>query len=101
MSGLPHRARLPPQNLENGAHEMSGETLWLDCVRRLEALLPETELNTYIRPLHPVHAGEQLTLLAPNRVVCDRVRRAYVGPLQPKSLACCAQRGKNPMPFLR
>ena len=61
---------------------MSGETLWLDCVRRLEALLPETELNTYIRPLHPVHAGEQLTLLAPNRVVCDRVRRDYVAPIR-------------------
>ena len=61
---------------------MSGETLWLDCVRRLEALLPETELNTYIRPLHPVHVGEQLTLLAPNRVVCDRVRRDYVAPIR-------------------
>ena len=57
---------------------MSGETLWLDCVRRLETLLPESELNTFIKPLHPVLSAEQLTLLAPNRVVCDRVRRDHV-----------------------
>lgn len=56
---------------------MSGENLWLDCVRRLEALLPEAEVNTYIRPLHAVLASDQLTLLAPNRVVSDRVRREY------------------------
>lgn len=61
---------------------MSGETLWLDCVRRLEALLPESDLNTFIRPLHPVLSTEQLTLLAPNRVVCDRVRRDFVGPIR-------------------
>ena len=60
---------------------MSGETLWLDCVRRLEAVLTESELNTYVRPLHPVQSEEQLTLLAPNRVVCERVRRDYVGPI--------------------
>ena len=56
---------------------MSGETLWLDCVRRLEALLPEAELNTFIRPLHAVQSEEQLTLLAPNRVVSEKVRREY------------------------
>lgn len=61
---------------------MSGETLWLDCVRRLEALLPESELNTFIRPLHPVLSAEQLTLLAPNRVVCDRVRRDHVATIR-------------------
>lgn len=61
---------------------MSGENLWLDCVRRLELVVPEIDLNTYIRPLHPVLSAEQLTLLAPNRVVCDRVRREYVAPIR-------------------
>ncbi|MES2885924.1 MAG: chromosomal replication initiator protein DnaA [Pseudomonadota bacterium] len=61
---------------------MSGETLWLDCVRRLEALLPESDINTFIRPLHPVLSAEQLTLLAPNRVVCDRVRRDFAAPIR-------------------
>lgn len=60
---------------------MSGETLWLDCVRRLESVLSEAELATFIRPLHAVLAAEQLTLLAPNRVVCDRVRREYIAPI--------------------
>lgn len=61
---------------------MSGETLWLDCVRRLETELSEAELSTYIRPLHAVLSAEQLTLLAPNRIVCDRVRREYVAPIK-------------------
>jgi len=56
---------------------MTGDNLWLNCVRRLEAVLPEAELQTYIRPLHPVLADDQLTLLAPNKVVSDRVRRDY------------------------
>jgi len=57
---------------------MSGDTLWSDCVRRLEALLPESEVNAYLRPLHAVRSPDQLTLLAPNRVVVDRVRRDYL-----------------------
>ena len=62
-------------------HQMSGEPLWSDCVRRLELLLPESELNSYIRPLHPVLSAEQLTLLAPNRVVCEQVRREYAATI--------------------
>jgi len=61
---------------------MSGENLWLDCVRRLELVVPEVELNTFIRPLHPVLSAEQLTLLAPNRIVCERVRREYVSAIR-------------------
>ncbi|MDP3803216.1 chromosomal replication initiator protein DnaA [Brevundimonas sp.] len=57
---------------------MSGDTLWSDCVLRLEALLPEAEVNAYLRPLHAVRSPDQLTLLAPNRVVVDRVRRDYL-----------------------
>ncbi len=39
-------------------------------------------MSTYIRPLHAVLSAEQLTLLAPNRIVCDRVRREYVGQIK-------------------
>ena len=61
---------------------MSGDTLWLDCVRRLEAQLPETDVNAFLRPLHAVLSAEQLTLLAPNRVVVERVRRDFLGPIR-------------------
>lgn len=64
---------------------MSGETLWLDCVRRLESVLSETDINAYIRPLHAVLSADQLTLLAPNRVVVDKVRRDFLAPIR-KSL---------------
>lgn len=65
---------------------MSGDSLWSDCVRRLEALLPESEVNAYLRPLHAVRSPDQLTLLAPNRVVVERVRRDYLTPIR-KSLS--------------
>lgn len=61
---------------------MSGDTLWLDCVRRLEAQLPETDVNAFLRPLHAVLSAEQLTLLAPNRVVVERVRRDFLAPIR-------------------
>jgi chromosomal replication initiator protein len=60
---------------------MSGDTLWLDCVRRLEAQLPETDVNAFLRPLHAVLSAEQLTLLAPNRVVVERVRRDFLAQI--------------------
>lgn len=61
---------------------MSGDTLWLDCVRRLEAQLPETDINAFLRPLHAVLSGDQLTLLAPNRVVVERIRRDFLPPIR-------------------
>ena len=61
---------------------MSGDSLWSDCVRRLEALLPESEVNAYLRPLHAVRSPDQLTLLAPNRVVVERVRRDYLAQIR-------------------
>lgn len=57
---------------------MAGENWWPDCVRRLEGLLSASEINAYIRPLQAIVSDEQLTLLAPNPVVVDRVRREFL-----------------------
>ena len=57
---------------------MQGETIWPECVRRLNGMLSETDLNAYIRPLMPVLSNDALTLLAPNRVVMTRVREHYL-----------------------
>src|SRR6185369_15996030 len=50
-------------------------SLWHQCLRRLEAELPEQAFNTWIRPLQAVEDGVRLRLLAPNRYVVDWVNQ--------------------------
>jgi chromosomal replication initiator protein len=50
-------------------------SLWHQCLRRLEAELPEQAFNTWIRPLQAVEDGDRLRLLAPNRYVVDWVNQ--------------------------
>ena len=58
---------------------MSAEsTLWNQCIRVLQAELPEQQFNTWIRPLQAVDDGGVLRLLAPNRFVIDWVREHYM-----------------------
>jgi chromosomal replication initiator protein len=59
-------------------------SLWHQCLRRLEAELPEQAFNTWIRPLQAVEDGNRLRLLAPNRYVVDWVNQncaARIGEL--------------------
>jgi len=60
----------------------SSEELWTQCVRWLEAELPDKDVATWIRPLHPIATRERLLLLAPNRIVLDRVRQDYLGTIR-------------------
>jgi chromosomal replication initiator protein len=53
-------------------------SLWHQCLRRLEAELPEQAFNTWIRPLQAVEDGGRLRLLAPNRYVVDWVNQNCV-----------------------
>ncbi|MGB5102660.1 MAG: chromosomal replication initiator protein DnaA [Steroidobacteraceae bacterium] len=54
-------------------------SLWNQCLRRLEAELPEQHFNTWIRPLQAVEDGSRLRLLAPNRYVVDWVNQNCAG----------------------
>jgi chromosomal replication initiator protein len=59
-------------------------SLWTQCLRRLEAELPEQQFNTWIRPLQAVEEPDRLRLLAPNRYVVDWVTQncaARIGEL--------------------
>ncbi|PPE75077.1 chromosomal replication initiator protein DnaA [Solimonas fluminis] len=60
----------------------SSEELWTQCVRWLEAELPDKDIATWIRPLHPIASRERLLLLAPNRIVLDRVRQDFLGTIR-------------------
>lgn len=57
---------------------MQEEDLWAQCVRWLEGELPDRDVHTWIRPLQPVFVRGRLSLLAPNRMVVDRVRQDYL-----------------------
>lgn len=57
---------------------MQEEDLWAQCVRWLEGELPDRDVHTWIRPLQPVFDRNRLSLLAPNRMVVDRVRQDYL-----------------------
>ena len=58
---------------------MSAElTLWNQCIRVLQAELPEQQFNTWIRPLQAVDDSGVLRLLAPNRFVIDWVQQHYM-----------------------
>ena len=53
-------------------------TLWNQCIRVLQAELPEQQFNTWIRPLQAVDDGSTLRLLAPNRFVIDWLQQHYM-----------------------
>ena len=58
---------------------MSAEsTLWNQCIRVLQAELPEQQFNTWIRPLQAVDEGGSLRLLAPNRFVIDWLQQHHL-----------------------
>ena len=53
-------------------------TLWNQCLRVLQAELPEQQFNTWIRPLQAVDDGSVLRLLAPNRFVVDWLQQQHL-----------------------
>lgn len=57
---------------------MIRDDLWASCIRWLERELSDQEINTWIRPLHPSINDGQLRLLAPNRLVVERIRERYL-----------------------
>lgn len=54
------------------------ESLWYGCLQRLEGELADKDLNTWIRPLHAEEAPGRLTLLAPNALVMNHVKREFL-----------------------
>jgi len=53
-------------------------TLWSQCIRDLQAEIPEQQFNTWIRPLQAVDSDGVLRLLAPNRFVVDWLHQHYL-----------------------
>ena len=52
--------------------------LWHKCLRRLEGDVSGSDLSTYLRPLQPLLEDHQLSLVAPNRMVLNRVKDDFL-----------------------
>ncbi len=62
--------------------EDMSDSLWEPCLKQLESDHTERDLSAWIRPLRMLRSGNHITLLAPNRVVLERVRSDYAETLQ-------------------
>ena len=58
------------------------QSLWDQCVDRLEGELSAQQFNTWIRPLQSVQNGNQLRLLAPNQFVLDWINQNFLIRIQ-------------------
>lgn len=61
---------------------MYQEDLWAQSVRWLEGELSDKDVNTWLRPLHPVGSDGRLLLLAPNRLVLEKVRSRFLDQIE-------------------
>jgi len=55
--------------------------LWQQCLDQLQEELPAEDFNMWIQPLQVRHDESQLTILAPNRYVEERVSGAYLAKI--------------------
>ena len=58
------------------------QTLWDQCLDRLEGDLSAQQFNTWIRPLHPVQKAGTFCLLAPNQFVLDWINENFLSRIQ-------------------
>lgn len=73
-------------NLSNAARHTAPtspdhNSVWAQCIRRLEEVLSESEVGTWLRPLQAIQDDDRLELLAPNKPVMDNVREQYLATI--------------------
>ena len=61
---------------------------WNRCVLWLEGDMSPLDVSTWIRPLQVRRLPDRLSIVAPNRMVMERVRAEFVGAIQRAWLAC-------------
>jgi len=58
------------------------QSLWDQCLDRLESELSAQQFNTWIRPLHAVQSSDNFRLLAPNQFVLDWINENFLVRIQ-------------------
>jgi|TARA_B100002003_G_scaffold248005_1_gene280717 chromosomal replication initiator protein len=59
-----------------------GATIWHKCLQILEDELSSQQYNTWIKPLQVTAGGSNVTLLAPNRYIRDRVNDQFLSRIK-------------------
>ena len=72
-------------------------TLWQACIKELEHLFPEEDINRWIRPLAVEMTKNQIKLSAPNRLLHEKVSTLYLEQIR-QILFTLAQNYNNPPP---
>ncbi|MGM0679455.1 MAG: chromosomal replication initiator protein DnaA [Pseudomonadota bacterium] len=57
------------------------DSLWDQCLHRLQGELTPQQFNTWIRPLHAIYDSHTLRLLAPNSFVKDRIENNFMSQI--------------------
>ncbi len=71
--------------------------LWHACIKELEHLLPEEDINRWIRPLAVEITKNQIKLSAPNKLLHEKVSTIYLEHIR-QVLFTLAQNHNNPPP---
>ena len=74
--------------------------LWQDCVKELGHVLSEEDINRWIRPLSIEVENNQITLLAPNEILHERVRVVYLEHIRQTLLALQKNHASKPIEVL-
>lgn len=53
-------------------------SIWKNCLSKLENEIPANDFSTWIRPLQAVEKENKLKLLAPNRFIIDHIKQYYL-----------------------
>jgi chromosomal replication initiator protein len=81
-------------------------SIWNRCSEALEAALPDTQFNTWVRPLQAIETEGHLRLLAPNRFVVEWINANLMGritelaqaQLGDRSIRVTVEVGEKPEP---
>ena len=74
--------------------------LWQSCVKELEHVLPEEDLNRWIRPLAVEITDNQIKLSAPNKILHEKVSTLYLEQIRQILFALTQERGGTPIEVL-
>ena len=70
--------------------------LWHACIKELEHLLPEEDINRWIRPLAVEITKNQIKLSAPNRLLHERVSTVYLEHIRQVIFTLAQSRNNTP-----
>jgi len=57
-------------------------SIWNNCLAKLENEIPSSDFSTWIRPLQSIENATQIKLLAPNRFVLEWVKQHYFAKIE-------------------